>query len=82
MNPVGGGVSCQHQFVIEHYGKKFFKSFNTIIAEIDRAGRITLDPMHDCSMTTKIFRGQFLNLSAKEVKSKIASGEIKVRNLN
>lgn len=82
MDPIGGAVSCQQQFIIEHYGKKYFKSYNTIIAEIDRAGRITLDPMHDCSMTTKMFRGQFLGLNAKEVKRKIASGEIKIRNLN
>lgn len=74
--------SGNRHFIITVGKKKYFQSFNTLIAIIND-GKITLNRYYwDCSQTTAAYRNKFLCMSSKEIRQKIASGEIKLRSLD
>ena len=73
----------KNQFLITTDEGEYFQSYNTIIAFIDNAGKITLDEdSWNYSVTTSKYRNKFTGLTTQETKKKIESGEIQLRDLN
>lgn len=76
------GTVVPNQFEIHHDGKRYFQSYQSIIAVIED-GKITLDSYYwDYSVTTSKYRNIFTGLTTEETKRLIKSGEIKLENLN
>ena len=73
----------KNQFLIHTNEGAYFQSYNTIIAFIDNAGKITLDEdKWNYSVTTSKYRNKFTGLTTQETKKKIESGEIQLVDLN
>ena len=82
------GRAVPNQFVIIEDGVKYFKSYSTIIAKIEK-GVITLDSeMWAYSRTTIKYLIEFLNcynmnvFGVDSIRKAIAQNEIKLSNLN
>lgn len=74
------GKAVVNQFEIYVDGVKYFQSYNTIIAKIDKGHKITLDTNAlDYSRTTSKYLYLFLNMNRKEI---LADKDIKYENLN
>lgn len=76
------GRPVANQFIIRDGKRIIFQSYDSIIAVIE-CGRITLDKnLWNYSRTTSKYRNEFLEMTTKEVKRCIKSGEILLDNLN
>ena len=74
------GNAIANQFEIYVDGAKYFQSYNTIIAKIEKGHKITLDTNAlDYSRTTSKYLYLFLNMNRKEI---LADKDIKYENLN
>ena len=74
------GNAIANQFEIYADGVKYFQSYNTIIAKIEKGHKITLDTNAlDYSKTTSKYLYLFLNMNRKEI---LADKTIKYKNLN
>ena len=80
------GNTVPNQFIIttkdkgDH--KEVFQSYKTLIAEWVN-GQVTIDDEAlNYSRTTNIHLYSFLGMKRKEIEAKVASGEIKTRNMN
>ena len=73
-----------NQFIItDDDGNRFFQSYDSTVAKIDKEGQITLDEeTWDYSNTTRKYRNVFLKMDSKEIKKAINKGEIILANLN
>lgn len=78
------GRAVANQFIItDNEGARYFQSYKSIIAKIDKDGKITLDSYYwDYSATTGKYRNEFLGFGIAETRKRIASGEIRLDNLN
>lgn len=77
------GNKIANQFIINHNGKMFFQSYNSIIAMIDNDGKIYLDNYYwDYSVTTSKYRNIFLNEKKPNTEKKIKDGLYTLINLN
>lgn len=77
------GRSVPNQLIIRDGGKRYFQSYDTIIALIDEIGCVILDKeAWKYSKTTIRYRNQFLGESSKEVESKVKSGKYILADLN
>jgi hypothetical protein len=77
------GNKVPNQFIIEDdAGRIFFQSYDSIIAKVE-SNRIELDEKYwNYSTTTAKYRNKFLEMTTKEIKEKIKSGEIVLSKLN
>lgn len=76
------GREVANQFIIEHEGKVYFQSYNTIIA-MKQAGKITIDTnAENYSRTTSKYLYQFLNTDRKSLLQDVKTGRIIRANLN
>ena len=74
------GNAIANQFEIYADGVKYFQSYNTIIAKIEKGHKITLDTNAlDYSKTTSKYLYLFLGMNRKEI---LADKTIKYENLN
>lgn len=74
------GNAIANQFEIYADGVKYFQSYNTIIAKIEKGHKITLDTNAlDYSKTTSKYLYLLLGMSRKEI---LADKDIKYENLN
>ena len=74
----GGG----EHFIITVGKKVYFQSYRTLIAIVND-GDVTLNRYYwDCSKTTAAYRNKFLGLTTKETEKRIASKEIRLRELD
>ena len=74
------GNAIANQFEIYVDGAKYFQSYNTIIAKIEKGHKITLDTNAlDYSRTTSKYLYLFLDMNRKEI---LADKDIKYENLN
>ena len=74
------GNAIANQFEIYVDGAKYFQSYNTIIAKIEKGHKITLDTNAlDYSRTTSKYLYLFLDMDRKEI---LADKDIKYENLN
>ena len=82
-NMIGNtGQPVVNQFVVIDGDKKWFQSYDTVIAVIDN-GQVTLDRNKwNYSQTTGKYRSRFLSETTKETQNKINSGEYLMRDLN
>jgi len=83
-NMVGSnGNKVPNQFIIEDdEGRVFFQSYDSIIVKVE-FNKIELDEKYwDYSATTSKYRNKFLEMTTKEIKEKIKSGEIVLSKLN
>ena len=72
-----------NQFLLtDDEGNRFFQSYSTIVCKVDKAGKVYLDPKHNCSNTTSRHVTMFLGDNTKERLNKIKSGEYTLTNLN
>lgn len=86
----GRNGAVKNQFIITTDEGKYFQSYDSIIAFIPfvqdmntEDGTILLDETYwDYSTTTGKYRNLFLGEDTKTIKSKIASGEYQLVNLN
>ena len=84
------GRDIPNQFIITLYDKgnkkwyrKYFQSYNSIIAWKDDEGFTVLDKTYwDYSRTTGKYRNQFLGEDIKTTRKKIKSGEYRLADLN
>jgi hypothetical protein len=78
------GNKVPNQFILtDKRGNRYFQSYDTIIAKIDKKGSVTLDKEKwDCSATTSKYRNLFLGEDTKETKEKIKNKIYKLKNLN
>jgi len=78
------GNTIANQFIIRTNKGRYFQSYNSIIVFIDnKNGQVFLDEHYwDYSRTTGKYRNNFLNEYIDETRSKIKSGEYKLKNLN
>lgn len=78
-----GNAQANHFVLIDQDNNaEYFQSYSSVIVR-KLAGQITLDEKYwDYSVTTSKHRNHYLGDSNEEVKSKIASGEYKLANLN
>ena len=76
------GNKVPNQFIIEHKGKEYFQSYNSLIA-VKENGKITLDEYYwNYSRTTSKYRNEFLNELTDDTRKKIKDGIYKLANLN
>ena len=76
------GNKVPNQFIIEHKGKEYFQSYNSLIA-VKENGKITLDEYYwNYSRTTSKYRNEFLNELTDDTRKKIKDGTYKLTNLN
>lgn len=69
----------KNQFILtDDQGNRFFKSYDAIIAKIDRTGAVTLSTSWDYSKTTGKYRNLFLGEDKKATEKKIQSGLYKI----
>ena len=74
------GNAIANQFEIYVDGMKYFQSYNTIIAKIDKGHKITLDTNAlDYSRTTSKYLYLFLGMNRKEI---LMDKDIKYEDLN
>jgi len=72
-----------NQFTIDTPEGTYFQSYDTVIAFQANDGTLTLDARRwDYSVTTSKYRNQFTGLTTKETQKRIASGDIKLADLN
>ena len=83
------GRAVPNQFIIEKNGCKYFQSYSTIIAKIDKNGVISLDrEMWDYSKTTIKYLGVFLESQNIEIsginaiRKAIEQKDVNLTNLN
>ena len=78
------GNRAANQFVITHNGETYFQSYESVIANYDKDGRLTITPLCDYSVTTRkhfyIFLADYtsINPTRENVLRCIANGYIKV----
>lgn len=76
------GKPIANQFIIDCRDYDLFQSYNSIIVKKGIHG-VQLDETYwNYSRTTSKYRNEFLGEDTKTIKSKIASGEYEVTNLN
>jgi len=76
------GNKVPNQFIIEHKGKEYFQSYNSLIA-VKEGDKITLDEYYwNYSRTTSKYRNEFLNELTDDTRKKIKDGIYKLANLN
>ena len=82
-NMIGNtGQPVVNQFVVTDGDKKWFQSYDTLIAVIDN-GQVTLDKNKwNYSQTTGKYRNIFLNETKTETEKKIKSSEYLLADLN
>ena len=77
------GKSMPNQYIVMNKGCRYFQSYNAVIVEIDENGDVYLDSQYwDYSKTTAKYRNKFLGLDKQEILDRVATGEIKFKNLN
>lgn len=82
MTSYNTGREIANQFIIEHEGKVYFQSYQTIIA-MKEAGKITIDTnAENYSRTTSKYLYQFLNTNRKNLLQDVKDGRIVRANLN
>ncbi len=76
------GREVANQFIIEHEGKVYFQSYQTIIA-VKEAGKIIIDTnAENYSRTTSKYLYQFLGTNRKSLLQDVKAGRIVRANLN
>ena len=82
MTSYNTGREIANQFIIEHEGKVYFQSYQTIIA-MKEAGKITIDTnAENYSRTTSKYLYQFLNTDRKSLLQDVKAGRIVRADLN
>lgn len=82
MTSYNTGREIANQFIIEHEGKVYFQSYQTIIA-MKEAGKITIDiNAENYSRTTSKYLYQFLNTNRKNLLQDVKDGRIVRADLN
>lgn len=84
------GNPAANQFVIKYNNNTYFKSYDTIICEIEYGGDIYLDDMWNYSATTTKYLVYFLEqyapqydkLNKPKIAKLIENGTIKIKDLN
>jgi hypothetical protein len=78
------GNDVPNQFEIyDDNGNRFFQSYSSVIAKIDKTGKTYLDKRFwDYSVTTGKYRNKFLSETKAETQKKINSGEYILTDLN
>ena len=77
------GNPVANQFEIYTPEGKYFQSYRSIIAFVDKFGKIMLDEYyHNYSRTTSKYLTQFLDMNTKERTNAIKNKEIILTNLN
>ena len=77
------GNPVANQFEIYTPEGKYFQSYRSIIAFVDKFGQIMLDEYYyNYSRTTSKYLTQFLNMNTKERTNAIKNKEIILTNLN
>ena len=77
------GNPVANQFEIYTPEGKYFQSYRSIIAFVDKFGQIMLDEYyHNYSSTTSKYLTQFLNMNTKERTNAIKNKDIILTNLN
>ena len=77
------GNPVANQFEIYTPEGKYFQSYRSIIAFVDKFGQIMLDEYyHNYSRTTSKYLTQFLDMNTKERTNAIKNKEIILTNLN
>jgi hypothetical protein len=77
------GNPVANQIMIYTPEGKYFQSYRSIIAFVDKFGQIMLDEYyHNYSRTTSKYLTQFLNMNTKERTNAIKNKEITLTNLN
>jgi len=77
------GNPVANQFEIYTPEGKYFQSYRSIIAFVDKFGQIMLDEYyHDYSRTTSKYLTQFLGMNTKERRKAIKDKQIILTNLN
>ena len=77
------GNPVANQFEIYTPEGKYFQSYRSIIAFVNKFGAITLDEYyHNYSRTTSKYLTQFLDMNTKERTNAIRTKEIILTNLN
>lgn len=77
------GNKVPNQFIIKTEQGRVFKSYDSIIAFVDKSGRVFLDSKYwDYSNTTRKYRNEFLGEKSKETAQKVASGVYVLTDLN
>ena len=76
------GKPVANQFIIEDGDTTYFQSYDSIIAKTDGKTFVLDRDKWNYSPTTSKYLNKFLLLTPKEVKQKIKSGEIILRDLN
>ena len=84
-SPKSGREVC-NQFIIEVGDRTYFQSYHTIIGYIEGIfdeTEIVFDrEMWNCSRTTSKYRNEFLGINTAETRKRIASGSIRLEDLN
>jgi hypothetical protein len=78
------GRNIPNQFEIwDDAGNRYFQSYESIIAKVNKRDEIILDEKYwDYSRTTSKYRNDFLGMSSKEIKNGVEDGTIRLDNLN
>tara|TARA_R110001583_G_scaffold171828_1_gene325564 strand:+ start:737 stop:1021 length:285 start_codon:yes stop_codon:yes gene_type:complete len=77
------GNPIANQFEIYTPEGKYFQSYKSVIAFVDKFGQIMLDEYyHNYSRTTSKYLTQFLNMNTKERTNAIKDKQIILTNLN
>jgi len=77
------GNTIPNQFVINGDENMYFQSYKSMIAKIDKFGKVFLDSYYwNYSRTTSKYRNMFLNMTTKEIEKGIKANEIELVNLN
>jgi hypothetical protein len=79
------GNTIPNQFIINggYDGNMYFQSYKSMIAKVDKFGKIFLDEYYyNYSRTTSKYRNMFLNMTTKEIEKGIKDNEIELVNLN
>ena len=83
MTSLRTGNPVANQFEIYTPEGKYFQSYRSIIAFVDKFGQIMLDEYyHNYSRTTSKYLTQFLDMNTKERTNAIKNKEITLTNLN
>ena len=77
------GNTIANQFIIDDNNESFFQSYKSMIAKVDKFGKVFLDSYYwNYSRTTSKYRNMFLNMTTKEIEKGIKDNEIELVNLN
>ena len=77
------GNTIANQFIIDDNNESFFQSYKSMIAKVDKFGKVFLDSYYwNYSRTTSKYRNMFLNMTTKEIEKGIKANEIELVNLN